>query len=403
MVTSAWLNVPIGVDADRWITRGDCRCVLAVVHTVTSGQRVLEVVELLERDPRVQFVFTQAPDVFSNGVADFLRDTGGLVLTWEQAVRERFDLAVAASYGGLPQVHAPVMVLPHGAGYGKGYPVATAAGQPERAAVYGLEAQRLMHNGQLVVDAVVLPHEDELAVLRAQCPPAVPAAVVAGDVCFDRLVASLPHRADYRAELGIAPGERLVVVASTWGRDSLFGRQELLTRLLDELSGCGVRVAALVHPSVWFGHGPRTVAAWTADCRDAGLILVGPEHWQAPLVAADHVVGDHGSVSVYAAAIGRPVLLVDPPPRAVIPPGSAQDVVHRLAPRLRVAEPIGPQLRAAESGVERLRAAVAGRLTSRPGTSAVVLRETAYRLLGLDVPGRHRELTPVPAARGWRR
>ena len=137
-----WLDVPVGRNAHQWVTRHGLRTVLTVVHTVTSGERVLEAVELLETDPRVQVIFTQAPDVFGNGVADLLRSTGGVVLPWKQVIREEFDLALAAAYGSLHQLHGPVAVMAHGAGYAKAHRSTTGELRP-----YGLDGQRLLHNG----------------------------------------------------------------------------------------------------------------------------------------------------------------------------------------------------------------------------------------------------------------
>lgn len=392
MTRPEWLHVPIGIDARQWVSRAECRSVLAVVHTVVSGQRLLEAVELIESDPRVQVVFTQAPDTFANGVADFLRATRGVVLPWEQAVREEFDLAVAASYGSLHRVHAPLLVMPHGAGYGKSF----AAGGPQ--VVYGLDAQRLLHNGRPLAKALVLAHEQEREVLRRQCPEALDASVVVGDPCYDRMVASIPHRDEYRAALGVRSGERVLVVSSTWGLDSLFARfEDLLPRLLEELTPAGYRVVALVHPAAWFGHGRRQVEAWLSDCRDAGLVVVDPHvDWRAAIVAADCVVADHGSVGVYAAAVGRPVVLADPPVHIATSTGSAQDVLRRTAPRLVLGEPLEEQFRRAAAVAPTLREQVRERLTSRPGRSAAELRKAMYRLLGLAEPGKHRAVAPVP-------
>lgn len=391
MAYAEWSRVPVGIDASQWVTRGECRTVLAVVHTVTSGQRLLETVELIEEDMRVQVVFTQAPDAFSNGVPEFLRMTKAVVLPWEQAIRERFDLAVTASYGGLHLLHAPILVLPHGAGYGKAYQTDSAP------LTYGLDAQRLLHNGRVLPSALVLSHADQLDVLRRQCPQAVDNAVVAGDPCYDRMVASLPRRDAYRTALGIEPDGELVVVSSTWGRDSLLARcDDLLPRLLEEFGPRGGRVAALLHPAVWFGHGPRQVEAWLAECRDAGLILVGPHvDWRATVIAADHVVTDHGSVGVYAAAVGKSVLLADLPLKAVTSTGSPQDLLRAEAPMLLLNNPLREQFDAARSRTGRLRDAISGRLTSRPGRSTAELRQAVYRLLNLPPPGRHRAVAPV--------
>jgi hypothetical protein len=361
-----------------------------MVHTVVSCHRLLDVVDLVESDPRVQVVFTVVPDAFNQGVARLLERLDALVVPWQQAVRCRFDLALAAAYGGLAEVHAPIVVMPHGAGRGRAMGVE--GGVPT---VYGLDAPRLTRDGRVLPAAVVVAHELELEVLGRQCPEALPAAVVAGDPCYDRLVASLPYRRRYRAALGLAPAERLVVVSSTWSRNGLFGHApDLLPELMAQLSAGGYRVAALIHPAVWSAHGHRQVRAWVRDCREAGLLLPDPEQdWRALAVAADLVVGDQGSVTAYAAAIGRPLLRLGPVAGAAPAEGTAQDLVAALADRLDPERPLLGQVRAARP-VDRH--AVAGALTSRPGRSGRVLRGVMYRLLGLAEPGRHRRFAPVP-------
>jgi hypothetical protein len=93
--------------------------VLIAVHSVTTGQRLAEILPLFESDPRVQVVFTAAPDVFRNGVAGLLRQLDGVVIGWEQATRTTFDLALAAGYEAVHELHAPLIVVPHGAGRNK--------------------------------------------------------------------------------------------------------------------------------------------------------------------------------------------------------------------------------------------------------------------------------------------
>ena len=390
-----WSRAPVGIDASRWVTRTGCRTVLIVVHTIVSCQRLLDVVEYLEDDPRVQIVFTVAPDALNQGLSEYLHNLGALVLPWPQEIRERFDLALAASYGGLHELHAPLMVMAHGAGHGK--PTRpTGRGGPVLAepVVYGLDAQRLTRNGEVLAAAVVLSHDGQLDVLRRQCPAALPVAVVAGDPCFDRLVASLAWRKRYRQALGVGDRQELVVVSSTWGRDGLFGQwPDLLPLLMDQLPAQRFRIAALLHPAVWCAHGRRQVRAWLRDCREAGLILLDPEEdWRSLIIAADQVIGDHGSVFAYSAAIGRRVLHLAPGLEAVTS-GSAQELVTTNASRLDPRRPLLPQLRTVRSVNHE---AVAKLLTSRPGQADLVLRQTMYRLLGLTEPGRHRRTTPVP-------
>lgn len=389
-----WLSAPIGMDAHRWISRAGCRVVLAVAHTMVSCQRVLDVIDLVESDHRAQVVFTVAPDVFNRGVEDYLRKLGALVVPWAQAVREKFDLAVAASYGGLSEIHAPLVVTAHGAGFGKtarppghGGPLAAPP------TIYGLDARQLLRSGRVLPSALVLAHESDREILRRQCPEALPVAVVTGDICLDRLVRSRPGRADYRRALGVGDAQRLVVVSSTWGRDGIFGAaRDLLPRLMTGLPAERFRVAALLHPGVWV-HGRRQVRAWLSDCAAAGLILLDPaDDWRVLIAAADHVIGDHGSVTAYAAAVGLPTLRLEAWSSRCVP-GSAQEMVGRQAGRLRLDDPLVPQFEAARPLDA---AAIAGRLTSYPGEAGERLRRVLYRLLALDQPGKHRRTDPVP-------
>ncbi|PWV54751.1 hypothetical protein [Nocardiopsis sp. L17-MgMaSL7] len=114
------LRVPIG-SAPGWSTAPDCRRVLVVAHTVTTLTRLLDILPLLESDPRIQIVFTRArTSNFREGVTEFLGDIGAVVAPWEQAMEEEFDLAIAASYGDdLHLIKAPLVVFSHGAGYNK--------------------------------------------------------------------------------------------------------------------------------------------------------------------------------------------------------------------------------------------------------------------------------------------
>jgi hypothetical protein len=390
-----WLDAPIGIDAYRWVTRGSCRTLLAVVHSMVSCHRLLDVVDLVESDPRVQVVFTVAPDVFNAGVERHLHRLGALVIPWAQAIRETFDMALAASQGCLYSIHAPLMVMAHGAGHARMMHPPRAGGHRTRQpVVYGLDAPRLTRDGRVLASAIVLTHQSEREILRRQCPEALPAAVVTGDICFDRLSAGVAQRRRYRRHLGVGDGERLVVVSSTWGRDGAFGgTPDLLPRLMDGLPDG--RLAALLHPAVWGAHGRRQVEAWTRDCREAGLILPDPgDDWRALIAAADAVIGDHGSVTAYAAGIGSPVLTLSGPRPHPAAPGSAQEYVMSHAGRLDLAAPIDAQVAAARPlDADR----VTSLLTSHPGQAGRRLRRAIYRLLRLSEPGRHRPVRPVPA------
>ncbi|QFG26504.1 hypothetical protein [Actinomadura sp. WMMB 499] len=387
MSGSEWRRVPIGLGAGRWATRGACRTVLLIVHTITSGQRLLEAARLLEGDLRVQVVFTQGPDTFGAGVREFLSRLGATTVSWAQATQTRFDLAIAASHGGVHEVHAPLIVMPHGVGFNKLVVrgAGRAAGAPK---VYGLDPQRLVHDGALVPSTITLPHRDDRAALARSCPEALPAAAVVGDPSYDTLVASRDRRSSYQVALGAGNGRRLVVVASTWGPGSLLGRRpELWSRLTEELPGEEFQVVTLLHPNVWAEHGTWQIRAWLAASLRRGLRLVPPEaDWRAVLAAADWVVGDHGSATVYGAVTGVPVLLGGFR-RADVNPDSPAARLGEDAPRLTARGSLRRQLVQAAEGFrpEQLRR-VAERITSEPGRSARNTRRVMYRLLRLPQP-----------------
>jgi hypothetical protein len=390
-----WRRVPIGLDARRWVTRDDFSTVLVIVHTVTSGQRLLDVVHLLESDLRLQVVFTRGPDVFNHGVEQFLTDVGGVVVPWQQATELEFELAIAASYGGIDAVHAPLIVMPHGAGFGK---MVGRAGQAVGGGVaYGLDPQRLIRDGRVVPDALVLPHEAERARLARTCPEALPVAEIVGDPCHDRIVASLPFREVYRRALGVQQGQKLVVVTSTWGPRSLFGaRDNLISRLMRDLPRDEYRVLAVLHPNVWTGHGTWQVRAWLADHLRNGLSLMPPEaEWRAAIVAADWIIGDHGSVALYGTVAGVPVLRTDIPVKE-IDPASAIPEFAKITPRVSSHRSMLTQLSKAltEYDADRYQKVIA-RITSEPGKFNRNMRRLMYRLIGLRQPASIPTTDPV--------
>lgn len=124
--------------------------------------------------------------------------------------------------------------------------------------------------------------------------------MVAGDPCFDRMIASAPLRPAYRRALGVTDGRRLVVVSSTWGALSLFGAHpDLVGKIAARLPVDDYRVMVALHPNTWHWHSPWQVDRWARAWRRAGVTLLPPEEgWRRALVAADSVVGSRLGASV---------------------------------------------------------------------------------------------------------
>ncbi|MCX4727238.1 hypothetical protein [Streptomyces sp. NBC_01306] len=434
-----WLRVPVGRDAEQWVTRTGARRVLFVVHNVTSATRLLDVLPLFDSDLDVQALATcTGSSPFLGGVADLLARAGLPVLPWEQARETDFDLVVSASYGGeLDAFQGKLAILSHGVGYNKRLATpdtghrtpdtghrtpdtgraegGRAEGEPAECAgrgearttappsvpVFGLAPEWLLHGGVPLAAATVLSHPEQLERLRLSCPEAVPTAVLAGDPCFDRILAALPSRESFRRRLGVTPGQRLVVLNSTWGPHSLFA-QESFPWLLRELTGSlpvdEYRICAVLHPNIWHGHGPGQIDRWLRRARDAGLTVIPPlGPWRQALVASDAVIGDHGSVTFYAAAIGRPVLL-GAFPHEDLDPASPVAALGRTAPHLRPYKPPRPQIEGLLDGwFPGRHDAVTAQTTSAPGESGTLLRRTFYRLLRRDEPPWPALLDRLPA------
>lgn len=235
-----------------------------------------------------------------------------LVIPWSQATKNRFDLVISASLHRLREIRGSArFAAPHGAGYNEVWPTWAWQHNDETRPVYGLErASLLSASGQPLLDALVLPHPDHLAALEQRSPEAAHTAIVAGDPSYDRLVQSRSHRDHYRAQLGIDGTQVLVAVASTWGQNALLAQEmDLLLRLPSELPA-NHRVVVTVHPAVWSEHGVRHVRAWLREVRTAGVDLLDDgQDWRGLVAAADVLIGDHSSLTAYAASIGVPVLM----------------------------------------------------------------------------------------------
>jgi hypothetical protein len=384
------------------------RTVLVVVPHMVAGTRLMDVVPLLEGDHRIQVTFVVAPNELGemwDRTEDYVRAQDGFVLPWEQAMQDRFDLVLAASPTGVDELLGKLMLMPHGAG-ALGSRLRYRSVGPGAAAAHCLDQHVLLRRGQLLPAALILSSESELADLERSCPQALPVTVMAGDICYDRLTVSLPYRQHYRHALGVRDGEKLITVTSTWRPESAFGRhRDLFDRLQTDLPADEYRVAAVLHPNIWTVHGAWQVRAWLADNIRAGLIVLPPEEgWRAALVAADWVVGDHGSVTQYAAAVTDAPVLLAAFPDHDIRPGSLADVVARSAPRLRLDRRMPPQLAAAAAAYDPQRQVpVRELITARPGRAAAILRQHMYQLMNLPEPDRPVSAAPVPLPRPIRR
>lgn len=373
------------------------RRILAVARTVPATRRVLDLLAVVDGDRRVSVTFAyDAGSAFGAQVPGLLAASGAQAIPFDRAVGEQWDLAVAASANGpLHRLSAPVFVVPHGAGHSRRLTHGTSA------PVLGMSADQLMHDGRVVPAVIGLPHPDDVPRLAEHCPAALPYAEIIGDPCWDRLLASEHRRPRYRSAFGVGR-ERLVVVSSTWGPASLFARHpDLVERLTADLPWDDYRVALILHPAVRAWHSEQQVRRWLRPALDRGLMLLSPdEEWRAAVVAADLVIGDHGSVTLYAAALGRPTALACFSWEEIAP-GTPIVALPRAAAGFAAEEPVWPQVEALiETAARGPATADAQSLASRSfghqGRSFDVIGEIVYRLMGLPAPEPNRQATAVP-------
>ncbi|WP_326598204.1 hypothetical protein [Streptomyces sp. NBC_01803] len=366
----------------HWHTLPERKNVLVVAHTIPYGKRLRDVIHLLAPDLRLHVHFAAPPHEFGDGVTRFLRRLGGSVMPWRDVIRTPFDLALAAGPRDMGEIQAPVITIPHGANYLK-----RISGTADLR-VPGLSREDIVLGEGSLPAAVVLPHRDDRAQLARSCPEALPVATVIGDPVHDRITASLPLRDLYREALGLREGQKLLAAVSTWGPLSSFGKIEaLLPRLLGELDGDDIRAAILVHPNVWSRYGAWQMHSWLARCAERGIAVLPPEaDWRTVLIAADWIIGDHGSVTLYGTLTPAPILL-DASPRQEMNPESPAATLALTAPALSPTHPLRDQLHYAEAEYRRQDyVAIASRITSEPGRFNENMRHLLYRVLGLGRP-----------------
>jgi hypothetical protein len=151
----------------------------------------------------------------------------------------------------------------------------------------------------------------------------------------------------------------------------------------------------MLHPDIWHTYGNQ-VEHILADALRLGLRLVAPDQdWPVALIAADYVVGDHGSPLHYATLTGATLLRAGFHDQ-LVRKGSVRERLSGLVPELLTDRPIEPQLMAASERAVRARYAGLGALlSSQPGRFATNIRREVHALLGIPEPDSPTELPPL--------
>ena len=382
------------------VTLGSQRSVLSVVRNGASAFRMLEIIRLFDDDERLNLRMTVGPQSrYDYGVEQLLTSERIRLLPWNAAKESRFDLILSGSaHTCLSQLRGPVVLFPHGAGHHKRPPALSDGDQ-----VFELTDDQLMHDGTAIATRHLLPGPDSLTRLERDCAPAARRAVIAGDPIVQQLRAHLSLRDSYRAELGLRPGQKLVVVSSTWGPRSLAGQSlGVLRRLVAELPMDEYRVAATFHHNVTIRDGHRELERILRSTIDSGLILIPPESgWQSTVLASDCLIGDYGSTTFYASDVVPVAIAAHAPDEC--PADSPMTALANAVPHIDPDRPLRPQI---DSLTDAPRPSIVEEIidssVTRDIDAPAVFRSTMYELMGLAEPTAPAAL-PVAAPRSHHR
>jgi hypothetical protein len=369
--------------------------VLLVGRTYTEFDRMWVLLEALHPEPPDVKVVVEYGSQFADGVGPWLEGLGYKLLNWAEATSMPFDVVVAAhATAALREFRGPVFCVPHGAGYNRRVPESTGS---DRFATGTVDGQLKTPSGLVIPAAIALSHGEQRERLRQSCPDAVERAVVIGCPVFDQISDSKPRRPEYRDCFKVGPGQKLVVVISTWGKHGTVGCEaNLPMRLLAQLPADEYRVLLIMHPNIWAGHSVAQIRSELRNELDSGLVVIAPRTpWAAGLIAADIVLGDHSSLSMYAASIGcRFLLAADGGPDLV--PDSPLAQLCAEATRLDAHGDLRTQIDVHLRSPRRYSAEeIASTIFEEQGSSWTNVRRVVRNLAGLDDLPDPPRMTPV--------
>lgn len=284
------------------------KVIVVVGRTLQSIARVhLDLVPHIQTSERIKVAYALLPGSnYSAGVVAWERRNGIALVEWEKIPELNPALVVSASphkdlLALKRETKCEVLTLPHGAGHNRL--------REEIDGVAGIaRAQHVDEDGRMT-SCIALPGPASFEHLQREFPEAVPNARITGDVCLERMRRSEYRRPLYRSKLGVRPDQRLVVISTTHGPNSLAKRQlKFIRELLDRLPD-SFRVALIAHPNIEYDDGISLVTH-LADHRANGLIMNEPDEWRDVSIAADVVLIDYGSTGFYPAALGRAVAML---------------------------------------------------------------------------------------------
>lgn len=257
-----------------------------------------------------------------------------------RALRIPWDIIIFSDHNNTIWFHPdiPKIRTVHGLYSGKNF------GQPGGSYVYGQNALDL--KGTLVYDLMFIEGSYIRDVLSSKNPALQGRMAVVGNMMADNLIALNQKREMIRQDLGIRKEDRVLVIFSTWGPDSLI--QRFGTTLLNDILKVSetYKVYLLIHPLNDRNEFPDkdAIFEFLERHRDGAVKRVDPFVSPLPyLVVADVVLTDHTSLFLYYTLLKKPYLFV-PLLAEYIEPESLTLKFYELQERYDPTRPLGDQL-----------------------------------------------------------
>jgi hypothetical protein len=290
--------------------------ILLVLHSGATVDRLVDLLAALKGLDRIKIEVTlEAGRTKSQFDCAALRkrldDLGIELVPWRVAVRTRYAVVLSthATRGLLRRRWPNLVVMPHGAGYNRIRRRNTGSSRTP----VGLSTRELTRRRfhLLVPKVICLSADEQRAQLPRRCRRLLDRVRVVDDPAYAMLRRNMVRRPTFRADFRAGREQRLIVIATTYTDESLYRKhKEVIARLLAALPADQYRIVLVQHPNIPAVDGQFGTDLALGAEQQAGLIILPAFDggWRAAVIAADLVVGDHGSVTFYAGAIGRPVL-----------------------------------------------------------------------------------------------
>lgn len=356
--------------------------VLICVESRLMAEYANDAAQFIRHDPRVELWLTgpRARVIGQCLERELAAEHGYRYVSYIRARAMWWDLMVFAGYRAADRFHPGIrkVLVNHFLGGGK-----IISGKEYRF------QRKMWHWGRPLFTSIFEASAKERDRAIAADPSLAPHVCLVGDLRSDRMLEMRARREQIRSEMGFSDSDKVVLIQSTWGSQSIMERcgRELFDEVIRLLNEGKYRFIASTHPHHW--QGPRTAqhpwGKYLAELERPGLVVIKPgDDWARFMVASDLAVTDNTSLSATYCQLHKPLVFIVMPDNT-IPAGSTVHQLYCISPHLNSPAELQRGLDQVLQSYpyDRLRQ-IAYETNSLPGEAAGRIRRELYRLLELD-------------------